>query len=498
MKISFSLVVKVVSFIFVAGVCLLWDAHVKAESIYAAEYVGQVYIKKEKAGVKKYLRSQYMRRGSDGQFMYCLDPWINILDNNNYNVLLADQYSEIKLSKEVVDKLRLIAYYGYGYPGHEDENWYTITQMLIWKTVDPEADFYYTDRLNGNRVEKFTQETQELENLVARHYTLPSFAQKTIESSIKRELVLEDKNGVLKNFLLIDNNDLVVDIKDNKLFLQSDEELTAVFKLKNTANLYGKDTLFYICENSQDAMVVGNYQPIETYFKVYFKSGSISLRKLDSESKDNQVNLPYSLENAVYELYDENGNYIDRIITDKKGMASISNLPLGKYTLKEKKASYGYLVDPKTYDIELTIENCNQTIDLFEEKIKKELIINKFYLDNQIYAEANVEFAIYDMNNTLIDTVITDENGKATISLELGKYMVKQLSTKEGYEKVDDFMIEVTLKQDKIIKNLYDNKSPTITVEVPDTYADSNKYSLLNWLFMILKSFIFLGIVKNV
>ncbi len=38
-----------------------------------------------------------------------------------------------------------INYYGYSYPGHETDNYYVATQLLIWQIVDKWYDPYLPD-----------------------------------------------------------------------------------------------------------------------------------------------------------------------------------------------------------------------------------------------------------------------------------------------------------------------------------------------------------------
>ena len=45
------------------------------------------------------------------------------------------------------ERISLLAYYGYGYEGHSDQKWYAITQVMIWRTTNPESDIYFTDTL---------------------------------------------------------------------------------------------------------------------------------------------------------------------------------------------------------------------------------------------------------------------------------------------------------------------------------------------------------------
>lgn len=58
--------------------------------------------------------------------------------------------------------------------------------------------------------------------------------------------------------------------------------------------------------------------------------------------------------------------------------------------------------------------------------------------------EANIKFDIYDWNNKLVDSIITDKSGRGSSKwLPMGRYLVKQASHKEGFIDVEDFEVEI-------------------------------------------------------
>ena len=116
--------------------------------------------------------------------------------------------------------------------------------------------------------------------------------------------------------------------------------------------------------------------------------------------KDNNSEIPQgeaSLNGAIYELYDEEGKLKDTIITGKKN--KIENIPLGKYILKEKTASKGYLLDTNEYNIEITKDNLNVELIVYEEVIKRKVEIFKVLASNttgELKPEKNITFEIYN------------------------------------------------------------------------------------------------------
>jgi hypothetical protein len=87
----------------------------------------------------------------------------------------------------------------------------------------------------------------------------------------------------------------------------------------------------------------------------------------------------------------------DIIITGVKN--KIENIPLGKYILKEKVASTGYLLDTNEYNIEITKDNLNVKLNVYEQVIKRKVEIFKVLASNatgELSPEKNVTFEIYN------------------------------------------------------------------------------------------------------
>ena len=82
--------------------------------------------------------------------------------------------------------------------------------------------------------------------------------------------------------------------------------------------------------------------------------GNFSLTKSSSNTSLTDCNANYSLENAEFTLTAQwNSSLVYTLKTDKYGKAGITNIPIGKYTLKETKAPAGHAITftPKTITI---------------------------------------------------------------------------------------------------------------------------------------------------
>ena len=152
-----------------------------SDKFYEGEYLPNAYIKKFKSGATtgKYEQMRLFRRVSDNTPVYCIELWENVSENEVMSSTDISFYN--KLSNDILEKIELYAYYGYGYLDHNNLNWYTATQFLIWKETSPDSNIYFTDTLNGNKADKFTDEMNEIIRLVNEHYMLPSFHASTYE-----------------------------------------------------------------------------------------------------------------------------------------------------------------------------------------------------------------------------------------------------------------------------------------------------------------------------
>ena len=76
---------------------------------------------------------------------------------------------------------------------------------------------------------------------------------------------------------------------------------------------------------------------------------------------------------------------------------------------------------------------------------------------------------------------MTDKSGTAEITLPYGKYTLTQLTTTEGYQKVEPITFEITTNNQVIEKTLKNYK-----IEVPNT----SKKSLLELIIEFIKEII--------
>nr|WP_240441767.1 MULTISPECIES: SpaA isopeptide-forming pilin-related protein [Bacillus cereus group] len=187
--------------------------------------------------------------------------------------------------------------------------------------------------------------------------------------------------------------------------------------------------------------------------------GSLQVIKKDAESGK-------VLEGAEFKLKNEAGQVVGETkTTNKDGVVKFENLVPGKYTLEETKAPEGYKTLEVTIEVNVV---ANEVVkqDVLNEKVKEEITgqleITKVDANDTNKKLAGAVFEIWK-DETKIDTLTSDENGKATSKeLDPGDYILKEVQAPEGYE-LSDKEIEFTISNQKfeVVKLQITNKKET-------------------------------------
>ena len=467
------------------------------------KWIPNDFIIKEKNGVRKYQQLSLMVRDSDKQFVYCVEPGISINKNNSYVGSDTNQYEFAKISEDDWKKINLIAYYGYGYRdanvNHEDLKWYSVTQYMIWQIVPNGYNIYFTDKLDGKKITKYSKEINEIENLIDKHNVVPDFGISNLDIKLGEEIRLNDKNNVLSKYKVIvsdkidvkvDGNDLIVKAKMvgkyNKIFEKNDEK-------------YSFPPIIYYDNNNQNVMRVGKYDPVKSNINVNVSGSKLLIKKIDADTKKviPIKNIKFKIKNLDTNEYLMNGN-TDIFKTNKDGIiVTYFSIPNGKYELEEVDQKIdGYLWNKETIKFEINddtkyvqdneyglvyeIKFANKRVKGKAQIVKSGETLNvingKFYENTKklegvkfgLYAHED----IYDENHNLIykkDNLIlekiTDKDGKINFdNLYLGKYYVKELETLKDY--------------------ILDNKKYYLELKYKDQYTEeiSYKFELSNYL----------------
>ncbi|MBR4830503.1 MAG: Cys-Gln thioester bond-forming surface protein [Bacilli bacterium] len=198
--------------------------------------------------------------------------------------------------------------------------------------------------------------------------------------------------------------------------------------------------------------------------------GKVEIRKTNEDG--------VFLENVKFEIYDENNNKVDEIITSKNEYDYSKELPLGNYTLKEVKTNYGYELDNKVYNVSLKYNNDKESIvikhvDIVNKKILCEItFISSDELDNRI----NTSYEVYDSNMNVIYKGNTI-NGEAKLELNYGIYYIKETSVENGY-KLNNKLVKFEVNDNYCTGTLTINNDKTI-MPITSTSKEVWPYILL-------------------
>lgn len=453
------------------------------QAIWPSEYISNIYIKKDRNdGYSKYQQARFIRRSEDNKFVYCLQPYTDI-DNNlpYYDVIRSDYERVLGFSEEQWERISLLAYYGYQYNDngydHSDHKWYAITQVMIWRTTNPESNIYFTDTLNGSYTSKFDGEMAELDRLVANHYKTPSL-ENGVVLPIGQTKELNDSNGVLSNYTITGTENVTASINGNTLSVTANSIGEGKVTFEKRATKYEIPPIVYFSDHSQNVFRVGNYDPVRTKFTLKVIGGRVTPAKVDVETRTNTPQGEAKLGGAVYGIYKVDGTRVGQVVTNEDGRNTSDYLPeLGRFYLLEEQPSEGYLLDSNKYYFEITENNLNPEVQVFEQVIKLDFEFTKVYAsaETQIMEpEVGIKFGIYNRAGEQVEEVTTDSQGVFRFTLPYGTYTVKQLTTTKGHEKIDDFNVEVKTTGE-VVKKVISNAPITAKLRVVKIDAESKE-----------------------
>ena len=207
-------------------------------------------------------------------------------------------------------------------------------------------------------------------------------------------------------------------------------------------------------------------------FEVYAKEDIVSPDGLDT----------------VYYAKDE---LVATIVTDEKGIASISDLPLGQYYLVETETIEGFVLDSTPIDADLSYVDQDTAIvyagmSVTNERQKVQITVTKadsktgealegavfglFAKEDIVNADGEIVLA----KDTQIERAATGKDGKAifTSDLPLGQYYVKELEAPKGYATTDKVVdIDASYQGDdmEVIEFTADFVNDTTKVEFSKT-----------------------------
>lgn len=235
----------------------------------------------------------------------------------------------------------------------------------------------------------------------------------------------------------------------------------------------------------------------DQYTEVIISNSKIKnyLPKASLEFTKSDLTTGVGIKDTKIEIYTEDDKLIYTGITDKDGKITINDLFTGKFYIIEKEASTGYkLSDEKVY-FEILENGEVVKANMTNEKIEGTLEFTKVDISNDSPLP-NTTIEIYDENDNLVYSGITDETGKIIIeSLEYGKYYILEKNAPDGYLINQEKMYFEILEDGKIVKAIMKDER----IKVPNTGLSNINLEQVVYVSLIITGlgFIIYGVIKK-
>lgn len=223
---------------------------------------------------------------------------------------------------------------------------------------------------------------------------------------------------------------------------------------------------------------VGTWVPltdpeVSTFLNADFRAqlGSLKLRKTDKGGK--------LLDGAVFHV---SGNGYDRDVTVTNGEITVNELPIGDYTVTEKTAPNGYLVNVAPFKTTVSANHTAETT-ITDEAPTGKISIKKSDSKGNVQGEASLEgaeYTVYGADGQEVGKITTDKDGNGSLeNLVLGTYTVKETKAPEAYDlDWNTYTVELTYKDQNtaIILGNVDSKENVKTgkIEIKKTDTEGN------------------------
>ena len=390
--------------------------------------------------------------------VFCAEHGVDFKTGSSYN---GNYYTPTDATIKRACKIAYFGWYkdngGYVVDGGilaNDMKWvkqaYVFTQQYIWETLGQSNATFRDSTVQAD----YVAFKNDINNKINNMQTRPSFDATTIEIEAGETKVLNDTNGVLADYSSIDNT------KDNVRFQHNKGENTLTITVSedctveslnisdSTFQSWGlikeesrdQDTTVYFSFTTgvQDQLMALHYNdpvPMAMSLKINL-FGKIELTKL---STNNDL-----IDGAVFNITGPDGYNQD--VTVKNGKITVEKLKRGTYTIKEKSAPTGYLVNTEKYQVEVKPSQTS-TKTITDTEPTGKIVLYKVSENNDkiggavfqvIAAEKITNKAgtktFYTEGQEVSKITTASGTGVAQIdNLPLGKYYVKEVQAPTGY-----------------------------------------------------------------
>lgn len=292
-----------------------------------------------------------------------------------------------------------------------------------------------------------------------------------------------NENGIIEFQNLIQGKYKIVETKTKENYVLPTEEYEVNLKYNEQITL-----------NRENEKIKGQIKVIKT---------SKDYNKITGE----KAGTP--LKNVEFEIYDSSDNFVEKIVTDKNGIAISKKLEKGEYKVKEIKTNKWYYLNTKIYSakiendgdiIELKIDNESKNPDVYIEKVgtEKAEVGSEIEYDISVKNSGNTEISEFTWIDKIPTEYIKVEKFKTGTYNQDGKYnlyyktnfsddkyimLMEDLNTKEDYE-IDfslellenEYITEIKIEFENVDIGFGTNENPHIIAKIKDNVKSESTF----------------------
>lgn len=411
--------------------------------------------------------------------VFCIEPMQLFTEGLDYH---EDTAKWDELSEQTRQVIWEISYYGYSYPGHQTEKYYTATQCMIWQAVT--GTWYQPYEMDGTTIYDISGEMAEINRLRSQPQGRPSFNNQTVKMGLNSPVTLTDTKGTLGNYSITNANGINASVNGNNLTVAITSE-NYDKSITFSRNFSARDVnVIYGSSGYQRVIWLASRRDPSPDFKLNFelRYAYIEVEKQDVET-GNKTQGDATFNGATFAIKDTSGNVLETITTNGS-KAKSKKYPVGT-TLHvcEVTSPEGYLKNESCNSVTLK-DSGDSTPSTFGTTIKDQVIKGRIEIaksiDKDKYGlfQSNIQKPgkgfkfdiILKSTGKVVSTLETDEDGRAISDyLPYGTYVVKEQAS-TGYDTLKPFEVKIDKDQKTYFYNIYND---TIKAELTIYKTDS-------------------------
>ena len=371
---------------------------------------------------------------------------------------------------------------------------YAFTQQYIWEVLgQSNASF-----IDSNIQKQYLAFKTEIDKKMVEIEKKPSFNNQTISLDAGEEKVITDSNNVLKDYSSIDKtmndirfshtkgqNTLKISVPENckiEAFNLTEQILNSWGMIKEETKDNNTTVYLEFKQGVQNQLYSMNYNsPVNLSFDIKITPlGKLELSKTNENGK--------LIDGSIFQVSGPNG--FNKEVKVTNGKVLLEKLKIGTYSVKEKTAPIGYLLNTNTYNAlvkagetaSLKIKNekptgtlvVNKTVNNRKESDKSFVTIDYSRISFKLIAKEEikdvVDGSVIYKKNAEVKKFNLNKEGKAEITnLPMGVYELQEIKTLDGLV-LDNERYEVKFeKKDsktKVYKEIKNIENNTTMVEI--------------------------------